>query len=257
MSRLSFQKEINTLLVDDESIANPRLSKMLAGYPFVKIIGTAENGTEAVALINTLKPDLVFLDIRMPGIDGFTVLEQLACKPMIVFVTAYDEYAIKAFEVNSVDYLLKPVDEQRLEITLQRIIEKEPREIDTLTQIKHLLALSQVPEKISTIPVKIGNKINLVRIADVCFFEAKDKYVYIHTPTAALLIDYSLSYLQDRLPSEFLRVHRSFIINKLHIREIHKYFKGTFLIQMNDLENTKIKTAYSYSETIRTKLLLP
>jgi len=259
MQASAYPKEISTLLVDDEDIALQRLGKALSAYPAIRIIAEAKNGRSAVELINTLQPELIFLDIQMPGFNGFEVLNQLVYTPIIVFVTAYEEYAIKAFEKNSLDYLLKPVETTRLAITIKRILDKGTTANDALQKIQQLIQDTRAPqEKISTIPVKLGSKITLVHVTDVVFFEAKDKYVYINTNAGdEQLIEYPLSYLQERLPAAFIRVHRGFIINKLKIKEIHKYFKGTYVIVMDDAKNTRIKTAYSYSEAIKTKLLLP
>lgn len=256
MSGLQFPQTIRTLLVDDEDTAIQRLKKALQAWPQVKIIGEATDGQSALALINSQRPDLVFLDIQIPEFNGFEVLNHVEYAPLIVFVTAYEEYAIKAFEKNSLDYLLKPVEAERLALTMQRVMESRTAgEDNILLKIKQLINDNQTEDKISTIPVKLGNKINLVHVADICFLEAKDKYVYVHTKEEERLIEYPLSYLQDRLPAEFVRVHRGFIINKLKIREIHKYFKGTYMIVMNDAKHSNIKSAYAYSETIRTKLL--
>jgi two-component system LytT family response regulator len=246
---------MKTILVDDEKVAIHRLKQSLANYPSIQIMGEATNGAEAVLLINAMHPDLVFLDIQMPGLNGFEVLDQLEYTPMIVFVTAYEEYAVKAFEKNSLDYLLKPVEHERLSITLKRIMENENQK-DTISRIKQFIAESS-NKYITTIPVRLGNKINLVPIGEIYFFEATDKYISIHTKDEVKLIDYSLTYLQDRLPDEFIRIHRTFIINTLKIKEIHKYFKGTYLLVMADQKSTKIKAAYSYSKAIREKLLLP
>ncbi|WP_159469943.1 LytTR family DNA-binding domain-containing protein [Dyadobacter sp. 3J3] len=256
MPGLSSQKEIRTLLVDDEDIALYRIKKALESYPQIKIIGEAKDGKTAVRLINDLRPDLVFLDIQMPEMNGFEVLNCLDYLPLIVFVTAYEEYAIKAFEKNSLDYLLKPVADDRLGITIKRVFESKTGEADVIQKIKMLINENRPKDAITTIPVKSGNKIILIHVSDICFFEAKDKYVYIHTHESEKLIDYPLGYLQERLPEEFLRVHRGFIVNKLKIREIHKYFKGTYILVMNDIKESKIKSAYTYSEEIRAKLLL-
>lgn len=256
MSGLLSQTEIRTLLVDDEDIAIYRLKKALESYPQIKIIGEAKDGKRAVRLINDERPDLVFLDIQMPEMTGFEVLNYLDYLPLIVFVTAYEEYAIKAFEKNSLDYLLKPVEDERLAITIKRVLESKAGEDDVLQKIKMLINDNQPKDIVTTIPVKSGNKIMLIHVSDICFFEAKDKYVYIHTNEGENLVDYPLGYLQERLPEQFLRVHRGFIINKLKIREIHKYFKGTYILVMNDSKSSKIKSAYSYSDVIRVKLLL-
>jgi len=257
MSTSFSHEEIKTLLVDDEEVAIHRLKKLLGEYPYVNIIGEAKDGRTAVDFINSRRPDLVFLDIQMPGPNGFEVLNQLQYTPLIVFTTAYEEYAVKAFEKNSLDYLLKPVEGERLALTMKRIIQNKAGDQDLLLKIQQLIGYEKTKDRISTIPVKTGNKITLVHVADIIFLEAKEKYVTIHLKEGEKLIEYSLTWLEQRLPEEFLRVHRGFIVNKLKIREIHKYFKGTFLLMMDDIKSSKIKTAYSYSETIRAKLLLP
>ncbi|MFY0255503.1 LytR/AlgR family response regulator transcription factor [Chitinophaga sp. 30R24] len=257
MCSLPFPKEIKTLLVDDENIALHRLKKALQNYPAIKIVGEAKNGKTAIDFIHQQRPDLVFLDIQMPAYNGFEVLQQLHYTPLIVFVTAYEAYAVKAFEQNSLDYLLKPVEVERLDITIKRVTERLADGTNMLQKIKILLDEQPGIRSISTLPVKTGNKIQLVQVSDICYFEAKDKYVYLHTQTGAWLTDYSLSYLQELLPPEFVRVHRSFIVNKLKIIEIHKYFKGTYLLLINDTQRTKIKSSYSYYATIQAALLLP
>lgn len=173
MSGLQFPGNINTLLVDDEEIALHRLRKALQPYPQINIIGEAKDGRSAVAFINSQRPDLVFLDIQMPGFNGFEVLSQLAYTPVIVFVTAYEEYAVKAFEKNSLDYLLKPVEDARLALTMQRISEFDKGEVNMLQKIKELLQESP-REKISTIPVKTGGKIQFIQVDEICFLEARD-----------------------------------------------------------------------------------
>lgn len=255
MSGLQYPEEITTLLVDDEEMAIHRLKKALQRYPQIRIIGEARDGASAVELMNSLRPDLVFLDIRMPAFNGFEVLSRLEYTPLIVFVTAYEEYAIKAFEKNSLDYLLKPVEEERLALTIQRIMQNRSGGAEILQKIKQLIDDKKAAGTISTIPVKTGNKIYLVQVTDIVFFEAKDKYVVVHTRDEEQLIEYPLNYLESRLPAEFVRIHRSLIVNKLKIREIHKYFKGTFILVMNDAKGAKLKSAYSYTDSIKTKLL--
>ena len=257
MSGLQFQKEIKTLLVDDEEMAIHRLKKALHLYPFIKIIGEARDGLSAVEFINQQRPDLVFLDIRIPEFNGFEVLNRLQHTPLIVFVTAYEEYAIKAFEKNSLDYLLKPIEAARLDLTIKRITQHKTGEADLLLKIKKLISDHKTEDTISTIPVKTGDSIQLVHVPDIYFLEARNKYVVIHTKEEEKLIEYPLSYLESRLPAEFVRIHRSFIVNKLKIREIQKYFKGTFMIIMQDAKGSRIKSAYSYTDIIKAKLLLP
>jgi two-component system LytT family response regulator len=240
------------LLADDEAIAIHRLQQSLAVWPHIQIIGEARDGHTAIVMINTLRPDLVFLDIQMPGFNGFEVLKQLIHYPAIVFVTTYESYAIDAFEKNALDYLLKPVDPERLAITIQRITQKQTDQDTLLQKITQLIA---GPSYITTIPVKTGDSIRLIHISEVCYFEAKDKYVVIHTTREKHLTEYTLQYLQRGLPANFLRIHRSYIVNKVMIREMHKYFKGTLLLTMADKHNTQIRTAASYHDTVKNSLL--
>src|SRR5258707_14631174 len=162
MSTSLSQEEIKVLLVDDEEVAIHRLKKLLGTWPFVNIIGQAKDGRSAVTIINNHRPDLVFLDIQMPGLNGFEVLDQLLYTPQIVFTTAYEEYAVKAFEKNSLDYLLKPVEDERLALTMKRIVQNKAGDQDLLVKIRQLIGHEKTEDRISTIPVKAGNKIYLV-----------------------------------------------------------------------------------------------
>ena len=139
MSGSPFQPTISTLLVDDEEIAIHRLKKELAVYPVINIIGEAHDGIAAVEIINSLRPELIFLDIQMPGLNGFEVISRLDYMPMVVFVTAFEEYAIRAFEKNSLDYLLKPIESKRLAITIARITEKSITDNETVLKIRQLI----------------------------------------------------------------------------------------------------------------------
>ncbi|WP_442587083.1 LytR/AlgR family response regulator transcription factor [Pedobacter sp. AW31-3R] len=256
MCALPFLRQINAVLVDDEPVAIARLRNELQAHPQINISGVALDGLSAVKLINTQCPDLVFLDIQMPEINGFGVLSRLTCQPLIVFVTAYDEYAVAAFENNSLDYLLKPVSSERLSMTVQRVLDRKIEKADVYAQLKELVKGTETREAISTIPVKSGHKIQLIPVSDICFFEAKDKYVYLHTADDEKLLDNPLSYLEERLPPEFIRIHRSYIINKHKIKEIQKYFKGGFVFILNDKHSTRLKSASSFNERIKHKLLL-
>lgn len=257
MSTSLSREPIRTLLIDDEEVAIRRLGELLNHYPGIDVIGQAKDGPSAVAFINEQRPELVFLDIQMPGFDGFEVLTRLDHMPMIVFLTAYEEYAVKAFEKNSLDYLLKPVEAQRLELTIQRVVRNRVAGGSILEKIQRLVDGVRTANTITTIPVKAGARIQLVSVADVYFFAAKDKYVMVHEREGQRLIEYPLNWLEQRLPPEFIRVHRSCIVNKLKIREIHKFLKGTFVIIMDDAASSAIKTAWSYSEAIKARLLSP
>jgi len=221
----------------------------------IEVIGEAKDGTEAIEKINTLKPDVVFLDIQMPGISGIELPNFLQHIPHLVFVTAYHDYAVKAFEQNSLDYLLKPVEADRLATTIQRIVQLEERSQRNSQHIlENLLSqLKQVP-KLESIPVKLSKKIILVPIESIIYFEAKQKYVYLHTHDEHHLVDYSLTYLSTRLPEYFLQVHRTFIINRHKIKEIHKHLKNSFLFTMNDKTQQKIASGNTYYDEIKEML---
>ena len=242
-----------TLLIDDEKLALSRLERLLARHPAVfDIVGTAANGGEGLEQIELLKPDLIFLDIEMPVLNGFEMLAQLPAPPLVVFATAYDAYAIKAFEENSVDYLLKPVEEERLLRTIQKL--KNARNTSPGLQENLLRLLQQVQPKqeLTSISVKSGHKILLLSLNEVSHFEADDKYVFLLTTEGQkYLTSYTLSVLEARLPAQFLRVSRSVIVNKTLIRELEKHFSGRYLLTLRDKVNTRIQTGQSFAENIK------
>jgi len=256
MCALFSHARISTVLVDDEPMAIERLRNELQVFPQVDVIGTASDGISAVKLINTERPDLIFLDIQMPEINGFGVISRLIYQPLIVFVTAFDEYAVTAFEKDSVDYLLKPVASDRLAVTMQRVLDRKNVKAEFFAKIKEIGQEKETNAYITTIPVKTGPKIQLIPVSDIYYFGAKDKYVFLHTYDDEKLLDHSLTHLESRLPPEFIRVHRSFIINKHKVKEIQKYFKGGFVFTLCDTSNSRIKSASSFTEDIKNKLLL-
>jgi DNA-binding LytR/AlgR family response regulator len=256
MCALPSLKPLSAIIVDDEPVAIERLRTALQAHPQVNVIGTATDGMAAVKLINTECPDLVFMDIQMPGLNGFGVVGQLTHEPLIIFVTAYDAYAVAAFEQNSLDYLLKPVAPERLAITVRRALDRKNEQSLSFAKLKEMVTSEEKKEYISTIPVKLGHKIQLIPVNEICYFEAKDKYVYLHTFEDESLIERSLSYLEERLPPDFIRVHRSYLINKHKIKEMQKYFKGGFVFILDDQACTRIKSATAFNKEIKEKLLL-
>ena len=242
-----------TLIVDDEALARERLKRLLNDTNFFQICGEAKNGDEAQELIESLKPDVVFLDVQMPGKDIFTMLSEIAYKPFVVFCTAYDHYALKAFEAHSVDYLVKPVDE----ILLKRTIEK----LQKISGLFNNFYLQSVIDTIrnmepkpvtTTIPYKLGDKTLLIKLENVVFFEAEDKYVnFYNMEGTRFMSDQSLKTFTEKLPEYFIRVSKSVIINKNFISEIHRYFRGKFILIMDDAKKTKITSGSTYLETIK------
>jgi two-component system LytT family response regulator len=206
-----------------------------------------------------MQPDLIFLDIEMPLLNGFEMLGQLTYMPIVVFATAFEEYAIRAFEENSIDYLLKPIEKERLDRTIKKLrLMQLNQQIPAYNrQLLQLIEqLKPRPKKeITSIPVKIGERILLIRLDEIAYFEAEDKYIYLHTHDhKKYLIDYSLSGLEEKLPALFIRVSRSVVINQQYIGEIQKYFSGKYIILLTDKAQTKITTGLSYADKVRSLL---
>lgn len=242
------------LIIDDEPAARRLMNSLLQEYPdVVEVIGEAGNGRDAIERIESLHPDLIFLDIQMPDLTGFEVIERLQHRPNIIFTTAYEQYAIKAFETFSIDYLLKPIKEERLEQSIAKLRQfgKISASID-ITGLQQMIQQLKAPAKATALPVKTGDRINLVRFENISYLEAHDKYVFIHTIDGNKhLTDQSLTLLEEKLPSQFYRVQKSFIINKERVREMHKHFNGRFLFTMDDKDLTQISSGRTYHEAIK------
>jgi two-component system LytT family response regulator len=245
---------LKTIIIDDEPPAIKRLRDLLSDYPLIfEIIGEAPGSREAVIIINNLKPDLIFLDIQMPGMNGFEMLNKLEKIPMIIFCTAYDQYTLKAFETNSVDYLLKPVRKDRLEQTIAKLkfFRKELQSEKIMDFLKEV-AEWEKPKTITSLAVRRGNKINFVKLEDIVYFKADDKYVSVYTNDGKEnIIDLTIKELEEKLLLGYLRVHRSIIINTHYIKEIQTFFNSRFTISLNDNRQTKIITSRSYQKTIK------
>ncbi len=228
--------KIRTLLVDDEALARERLRALLASEPDVDIIGECADGAEAVATLERETPDLVFLDVQMPELDGFGVLAEArpARPPLVVFTTAYSEHALRAFEVHALDYLLKPFDRERLQVTLQRV-----REHLRLAQtgalndkLNALLAEMRPPsQKADRLVVKSGGRVLLIRTAEVDWIEAADNYVNLHVGSESHMLRETMASLETRLdPRQFLRISRSTIVNLDRVKELQPMFHGDYVV---------------------------
>ncbi|AQG78148.1 LytR/AlgR family response regulator transcription factor [Spirosoma montaniterrae] len=255
---------LRTILIDDEPLAISRLRRLLDKHSDTfEVIGDAPNGAEGLTLIEAQQPDVIFLDIEMPLLNGFEMLSRLTTVPMVVFATAFDQYAIRAFEENSVDYLLKPIEADRLARTAQKIrtlVERnEPRSVtNPMTEnVMRLLAQMQPKKEIYSISVKTGEKIRLIPLSDIAFFEAEDKYVFLSTLDGQkFLTTYTLTTLAEKLPDTFVRVSRSAMVNRHKISEIHRHFDGKFVLIMNDKKATKLTTGSTYADAVRQLLEL-
>lgn len=240
-----------TIIIEDEQLARQRLKRLLANYAEVEIIAEAENGAQGLELINQHQPDLIFLDIEMPILNGFEMLAKLTeNQPKVVFTTAYDQYAIKAFEEGSIDYLLKPIELERLDKTIAKL--KQTNLAKPAIAIEDLLLQIKGRTTSKTLTVKLGDRILLIKFEDIVHIQAEDKYVFLHaTDGKKHLTDYTLSTLEDKLPEDFLRIHRSDIINTNHITEIRRGFNGALIFVMSN--GSKVSSSRSNSESLRAR----
>ncbi|GHB84055.1 LytR/AlgR family response regulator transcription factor [Persicitalea jodogahamensis] len=258
---------LRTITIDDEQLALNRLKRLLSDYADVfDIIAEGHNGAEGLDLIEKHKPDLVFLDIEMPLLNGFEMLAKVSTMPMVVFATAYDQYAIRAFEENSVDYLLKPIENERLQKTIEKIksrveVKKTPqtdvsapedtREHYTQNLLR-LLERMQPRQEMHALSVKSGERILLIPLTEVSHFEAEDKYVFLNTLDGhQYLVSHTLTSLEEKLPVHFLRVSRSAILNTHQINEIQRYFNGKYMIVMRDRKASSLQSGSTYGDAIR------
>lgn len=249
------RKTFRAIIIDDEPLGRQRLSKLISQHEgVVTVVGEAGDGQEGIALIEKLLPDIVFLDIEMPVLSGFEMLHKLTHQAHIIFVTAYDQYAVKAFDENAIDYLLKPVEAARLEKAIRKITAKDGDRKPQF-RIEDLISKLQIPEKrVSSLTVRLGDRILLIKANDIIAAEADDKYVSIQTVDGKKhLTDYTLSVLEETLPDNFTRIHRSTIINADHIREIRKGFNGTLTFIMNAIDAPRFKSSRSYGDILKTR----
>lgn len=235
---------IRVLLVDDESLAREMLREMLQDDPQVTIVGESCNGREALEAIRTHSPDLIFLDVQMPELGGFEVLEALGKDiPQVIFVTAYDQYAVRAFEVHALDYLLKPFDKERFDISWQRARTQLLRERDggTDKQILALLEEMKAGNKyLERLVIKASGRIYFLETSEIDWIEAEGNYVSVHTGKKSHLLRETISSLEAQLdPRKFLRIHRSSIVRIDRIQELQPWFHGEYrIILQNGIQLT-------------------
>ncbi len=241
---------IRVLIVDDETIARKGIRTLLKGDADVTVVGEAANGREAVAAIGSLKPQLVFLDIQMPELDGFGVIEQVGADamPTTVFVTAYDQYALAAFDVHAVDYLLKPFDRARFARALTRAKKhlQQPESAGLGPEAAQMLAAMRERKRYSDrLLVSSGDRIIVVKTSAIQWIEAADNYVKLHVTGAAHLMHESMRSLEQRLdPSAFVRVHRSAIVNVDCIHEIQPWYAGALVVVLQSGQRLTVSRSY-------------
>lgn len=238
----------STIIIDDERIARNRIKRLLDPFDQIEIISEAENGKIAIKEIDDLKPDLIFLDIQMPEFNGFQVLEQITHMPKIIFTTAYDQYALKAFEANSIDYLMKPIEKDRLESAIFKLKRLSSDEESSYSSLINYVQ----QEKIDQITVRFGDKVVFIDLDEISYFQSKEKAVELRTLKGDIyIIDYTLQLLEDKLEKGFIRIHRSFLINKKKIKEATRLGNGKYEFTMKDNIYSKLNSSIGYSENIK------
>jgi two-component system LytT family response regulator len=248
MSSLERQPPLKVFLVDDEPLALKRLSRLLQATGRVEIVGSATDPLEAVAYLTREPVDVLFLDIQMPGMNGFEMLARLPDEPVVIFTTAFDQYALRAFEVNSIDYLLKPVEAQQLERALKKVekMRGSSRQPEWRKMVEELAAAlhtkqARFPDRIAS---RLGERTQFVELAHVTHFLAENKLTYAVTPAKRYIVDYSISELEQRLdPKGFVRIHRSILLNAAYVQEIHQWFEGRVLVRLKDEKRTELTVA--------------
>jgi len=241
---------IRAVIVDDEAVARRRIRRLLAGEKDIEVIGECSNGLQAVSLIETERPDLLFLDVEMPEMNGFELLMQLdrSVLPVIIFATAFDKYAVRAFESHALDYLLKPIDSERLQSALDRARSHLHREKSADANREILAMLSELQKqkgRLERIMVKKPGRAFFVKLASVDRFEAADNYIRVHAGPDTHLIRETMSALEARLdPNKFVRVHRSTIVNVDRIKEIHSLFQGRQVIVLHNGDKVTLGRNY-------------
>jgi len=251
---------ISALIADDEASARSRLRKLLAAYPFELIEGDAHDGLAAVEAIHKHRPQVVFLDIEMPGLGGFEVVEALepGLTPLIVFVTAYDDHALAAFDVNAVAYLLKPVVEDRLRTVVSRIQQLVAAPDEASREAVRARAVAGAnPKPLQHVLAVQRDRYLLIASSEVCFFQVEDGVTYVKTATASYRTNYAIGDLEARLPSPpFFRAHRSTIANLNQVASISPMFKGSLMLAMKDSKASEIQVSERQAKRVRELLQL-
>jgi len=238
-------EKIKTVIIEDEAPAREILKHYLKDFPEIEITEECADGLCGLKAISFSKPDLVFLDIQMPRLTGFELIEVMTEKPVIIFTTAYDQFAIKAFELNAIDYLLKPFPKERLRSAVKKAIEKIGKGREEITSPQDLIEkLPGTPSPLNRIVVRKGNAISLIPVDQLKYVEAQDDYVMIHHSTGKALKQQTMKYYEDNLPgTDFVRVHRSYIVKVTEINRIEPYGKDNHIAILKSGERLPVSRA--------------
>jgi len=243
------------LIIDDEKLARELLREYLAAFPQIEILGECAKGSEAVEQIEKLTPDIIFLDVQMPGMTGFDVLDEITHEPYVIFTTAYDQYAIKAFEKNAVDYLLKPLDQERFKLAVDRAMQRKKTEAGNLEDL--LSGMHTFPARSSYdshIFVQKSEKLFNLPVEEIIYLEASGDYTVISTKNDQFVSSSGIGKLEELMnPDKFIRVHRSTIINLSFLKEIERHFNGGMIVKMQNAKTFPVSR--TYAKMIRKKVV--
>ncbi len=257
MSNLT--QPLRVFLVDDEPLALKRLSRLLQATGRVEILGSLTDPELAVSHLSKERVDVLFLDIQMPGMNGFEMLAHLPNQPIVIFTTAFDEYALRAFEVNSIDYLLKPVESAQLERALNKVERlrgtgQQPEWRAAVEELAANLRANHIrfPTRIAS---RLGERTQFVELGRVTHFVADNKLTYAVTAAKRYVVDYSIADLEQRLdPRSFVRIHRAILLNTNYVQEMHQWFGGRALVRLKDEKRTELTVARDRVRTLKDHL---
>ena len=245
---------ITCLIIDDEQLARELLREYIGLIPNMSVIGEASKGKDAVEMIDEMKPDLIFLDVQMPGMTGFDVLDEIEHDPFVIFTTAYDQYAIKAFEKNAVDYLLKPLDQERFKLAIERAVNRMKLEQNNVGELLRSLKTENKTSYDSHIFVQKSEKLLNLPVEEIMFLEASGDYTILTTKSDQFVSSSGIGKLEEILnPETFIRVHRSTIININFLKEIEKHFNGGMIVKMQTGKSFPVSR--TYAKVIRKKVV--
>ncbi len=245
--------KIKAVVVEDNIQSLNKLKSLLGYFDHIEVIGEARNGKTAIDIINTEKPDLIFLDIQLPGIDGFEVLKDIRHHPYVIFTTAHDQYAIKAFEANAVDYILKPIGKERLKIAVERVLKLNKRLDSNMMEVVEYIK-KQKNRKIR-FSIKKDDCILIIPQDDVYYFKAEERYVFLYTHDRRYFYNSSIKELSDSLdPDIFCRINRNYIVVLDKIVKLKKNYLREYTVILNDEHNTALKVSRNHLAALKKKL---
>ncbi|MBS1599324.1 MAG: LytTR family transcriptional regulator DNA-binding domain-containing protein [Bacteroidetes bacterium] len=243
---------MKAIIIDDEPLARVIVKEYLQNYPEIELVGECSDGFQGIKAIQQYQPDVIFLDIQMPKINGFEMLELIEDPPAVIFTTAFDEYAIKAFESHAIDYLLKPYSKERFDKAIQKWLEQANTAVSKTNTQELLETISQAPAQHQRVVVKISGKIKIIPIEEIHFIEAADDYVKIHTKEGSLLKNKTMAHFEKILDQQhFVRTHRSYILNVQQITRIDPYEKDNHIAILKSGSKVPVsKTGYGKLKSV-------